>query len=69
MKLEVGCGGILEALEGKVKFIVHMDEIPKEQTQISFKCYNEIHYIIQRICVYNKGKLEGMIWNDPNLKK
>lgn len=30
MKLEVGCGGILEALEGKVKFIVHMDEIPKE---------------------------------------
>lgn len=30
MKLEVGCGGILEALEGKIKFIVHMDEILKE---------------------------------------
>lgn len=30
MKLEVGYGGILEALEGKVKFIAHMDEIPKE---------------------------------------
>lgn len=30
MKLEAGCGGILEALEGKVKFIVHMYEIPKE---------------------------------------